>query len=285
MKKILVTGINSFIGNAVKQWLEQYPQKYEIDLIDLKLDTWRNDSFSHYDVVFHVAGIAHVSSDPKLEDLYFKVNRDLTIEVAEKAKRDGVKQFIFMSSMIVYGNHQTNIDINTIPQPNNFYGQSKLQAEQGIQVLNDEQFKVAIIRPPMIYGKGSKGNYPRLAKFAISSPFFPDFKNQRSMLHIDNLSEFIKLLIDNEDAGYFFPQNRDYVETSQLVAEIAKVHNKYIYLTRLFNPFISLFLNVNLIKKVFGESIYDMKMSDYSKGNYQVRSFEESILLTEDVNQ
>lgn len=281
MKKILITGVNSYIGNAVQAWLENNPEKYEIDIIDLKNENWRDLSFSSYDVLFHVAGIAHVSTDPKLESLYFKINRDLTIEVAQKAKKEAVKQFIFMSSMIVYGNHQMYIDKNTIPQPNNFYGQSKLQAEQGIQDLNDNQFKVAIIRPPMIYGKESKGNYPRLAKLALRIPLFPNIKNHRSMLHIDNLCEFIRLLIDNEDAGIFFPQNREYVQTSELVKEIAKTHHKSIFFTSLFNPMIKLLKNINLINKVFGDSYYDMKMSEYSNGNYQIRSFEESIYLSE----
>src|SRR5699024_9207342 len=156
---------------------------------------------------FHVAGIAHVSTDPEMEEKYFQVNRDLTIEVAEKAKVDGVHQFIFMSSIIVYGTQNEFIDEHTEPNPDNFYGESKLQAEAGILPLQDENFHVAIIRPPMIYGKDSKGNYPLLSKLAQLTPIFPDYDNQRSMLHIDNLTEFIRLIIDNNDWGKFYPQN------------------------------------------------------------------------------
>lgn len=164
-----------------------------------------------YDVVFHVAGIAHVSSDPKMEDLYYKVNRDLTIETAKKAKAEGVKQFIFMSSIIVYGDSSSSkrvIDANTVPAPSNFYGNSKLQAEQGIKDLEADNFKIVVLRPPMIYGKGSKGNYPRLANISTKLPVFPDIDNERSMLHIDNLCEFIKVMIDYEEAGLFFPRTR-----------------------------------------------------------------------------
>src|SRR5699024_7946352 len=182
--------------------------------------------FSTYDSVFHVAGIAHNSSNPKLEDKYFQVNRNLTIEVAKKVKSDGVTQFIFMSSIIIYGTKNEFIDENTKPDPDNYYGESKIQAEQGILPHQDEKFNVAIIRPPMRYGKGSKGNYPLLSKLAQITPIFPDYDNQRSMLHIDNLIEFIRLLIDNDDFGIFFPQNEEYVKTSNMVRTISEVHGK-----------------------------------------------------------
>src|SRR5699024_12834880 len=208
------TGKNSYIGGMFKKWVEQWADEYRVDEISVRGDEWKETDFSLYDSVFHVAGIAHVSSDPKLEEKYCQVNRDLTIEVAKKAKEDGVKQFIFMSSIIVYGTKNEFIDENTQPDPDNFYGESKLQAEQGILPLQDEQFDAAINRPPMIYGKGSKGNYPLLSKLARITPIFPDYDNQRSMLHIDNLTEFIRLIIDNDDAGVFFPQNEEYVQTS-----------------------------------------------------------------------
>ncbi|NLK95370.1 MAG: NAD-dependent epimerase/dehydratase family protein, partial [Clostridiales bacterium] len=131
MKNILITGANSYIGTSFENWLKKWPEEYAIDTVDTKNDIWRSKDFSSYDVVFHVAGIAHVSTDPKMEDLYYKINRDLTIEIAKKAKSEGVKQFIFMSSIIVYGdsshiNKKRVIDKNTIPVPSNFYGKSKL---------------------------------------------------------------------------------------------------------------------------------------------------------------
>src|SRR5690625_3161989 len=168
MKHILITGVNSYVGNSLADWLAKWPQKYHVEKISLRDTLWKERDFSSYDVVVHVAGIAHVSTDPKMEETYYRVNRDLTIEVAKKAKTDGVKQFIFLSSIIVYGDRPSKngvIDENTIPKPSNFYGKSKLEAEKGIQPLNDPTFKVVNIRPPMIYGKNSKGNYPRLAKF------------------------------------------------------------------------------------------------------------------------
>src|SRR5699024_10873144 len=238
MKKILITGKNSYIGGKFKEWVEQWPDEYIVDEISVRGDGWKEADFSSYDSILHVAGIAHNSSNPKLEDKYYQVNRDLTIEVAKKAKEDGVKQFIFMSSIIVYGTKNEFIDENTKPDPDNFYVDSKIQAEQGILSLQDEEFNVAVIRPTMIYGKASKGNYPLLSKLALITPIFPDYDNQRSMLHIDNLTEFIRLIIDNDDLGIFFPQNEEYVKTSDMVKMISEVHGKKMFQTRIFNQII-----------------------------------------------
>jgi UDP-glucose 4-epimerase len=286
MKNILITGKNSYIGTSLENWLMREPDKYKVDTVDMKDGSWKEMDFSSYDVVFHVAGIAHVSSDPKMEDLYYKVNRDLTIETAEKAKAEGVKQFIFMSSIIVYGDSSSSkrvIDRNTVPKPSNFYGNSKLQAEEGIKDLESDEFKIVVVRPPMIYGKGSKGNYPRLANMAKKIPVFPDIDNERSMLHIDNLCEFIKVMVDYEETGLYFPQNKEYVKTSELVKTIAEVHGKKIIMTKLFNPVLRLMfgIGIGIVNKVFGNLVYEKSMSDYDKANYRIRDFRESIELTE----
>ena len=284
IKNILITGKNSYIGTSLENWLMREPDKYRVDTVDMKDGSWKEKDFSEYDVVFHVAGIAHVSFDPKMEDLYYKVNRDLTIETAEKAKAEGVKQFIFMSSIIVYGDSSSSkrvIDKNTVPTPSNFYGNSKLQAEEGIKHLETDDFKIVVLRPPMIYGKGSKGNYPRLANMAKKIPVFPDIDNERSMLHIDNLCEFIKVMIDHEEIGLYFPQNKEYVKTSELVKTIAEVHGKKIWMISWMNWLIRMMFGIGIVNKVFGNLVYEKSMSDYDKANYRIRTFKESIELTE----
>src|SRR5699024_2200528 len=145
MKKILVTGVNSYVGNSFAEWVEQYPDEYEVDRISVRDDMWKEIDLSVYDSILHVAGIAHVSTDPKMEEKYYKVNRNLTIELSQAAKEAGVNQFVFMSSIIVYGENIENngvINKNTIPKPTNFYGNSKLEAEQGIERLQNEKFKI-----------------------------------------------------------------------------------------------------------------------------------------------
>ena len=283
MKKILITGADSYIGTSVENWLKREPDQYQVDTVDMKDGSWHEKDFSKYDVVFHVAGIAHVSSDPKMEELYYKVNRDLTVEAGRKAKVEGVKQFIFMSSIIVYGDSSSSkrvIDRSTVPTPSNFYGNSKLQAEEGIKDLESDDFKIVVVRPPMIYGKGSKGNYPRLAKVAQKIPVFPDIDNERSMLHIDNLCEFIKVMIDYEETGLFFPQNKEYVKTSEMVKMIAEVHGKKIWMTKVFNPILRLMFGISVVNKVFGNLVYEKSLSIY-KQDYRIRDLRGSIEMTE----
>ncbi|MGB4351276.1 MAG: NAD-dependent epimerase/dehydratase family protein, partial [Tissierellaceae bacterium] len=217
MKSILITGKNSYIGSRFEEWLAKYPDKYKVDAISLRDESWKEKDFSEYDVIYHVAGIAHRKETKENRELYYAVNRDLAYEVAKKSKQDGIKQFIFLSTMSVYGLESGVIDEYTPLKPKSNYGKSKLQAEELIKPLEDDSFKIAILRPPMVYGKGCKGNYPRLAKLAKITPIFPDIDNKRSMIYIDNLSEFVRLLIDDYSSGLFLPQNSEYVKTSEMV--------------------------------------------------------------------
>ncbi len=284
MKKIIITGSDSYIGTSFEKWLEKEPDEYSVDTIDMRTDSWKKYDFSGYDVVFHVAGIAHVTSGKKNEDLYYRVNRDLAIEAARKAKEEGVKQFIFMSSIIVYtGCVSSNGVINkeTVPDPHDVYGGSKHQAEIGIKLLESPEFKVVILRSPMVYGKNSKGNYRKLAEYAKHMQLFPDIDNKRSMIHIDNLCEFVKLVIDFEENGLFFPQNKEYVKTSDLVKAIAKQHGRKIRMTRVLNPIVMRSFRIEIIRKLFGNLVYEKSMSEYPKAEYIVRDFLTSVELSE----
>lgn len=279
MKKILITGANSYIGTSLEKWLMKNPNEYYIDTLDMRYDSWKEKDFSGYDVVFHVAGIVHIKETKENQELYFKVNRDLVFDTAKKAKADGVKQFIFISSMSVYGIENGIIDQNTPLKPNSAYGKSKKEAEELITKLADEFFIITIIRPPMVYGKGCKGNYTRLSSLALKTPLFPNIDNKRSMIYIDNLSEFVKQLIDNCSDGLFFPQNADYVNTSEMVRLIAEAHGKRLMMTKLLNPLLIL-LKVSTINKMFGDLVFEKNLSKY-KTEYNVCGFKESILFTE----
>ena len=290
MKKILITGANSYIGISFERYIkENFPNDYMVDTMDMIDGSWRGKDFSGYDSIFHVAGIAH-SDNGKINDekakLYYAVNTDLTIETAKKAKAEGVKQFIFMSSAIVYGNSapigKTKIITKDTPvSPANCYGDSKVQAENGIIPLNDDDFKVIVLRPPMIYGKGSKGNYPVLSKFAQKLPVFPYVKNERSMLYVENLCEFVRLMIRNEEHGIFHPQNAEYSNTSELVKMIADVHGKKVYLIKGFGWLLKMMSHVSgLVNKAFGSLCYDMRLSEYIC-DYRICNLGESIQRTE----
>lgn len=282
MKRILITGANSYIGCSFEKYLrENYPDDYIVDTVDMH-GNWRDRSFAGYDSVFHVAGIAHQKEKKQTAYLYHEINRDLAIEAARKARDDGVKQFIFISSMSVYGMDFGIITEETEPAPKTLYGSSKLEAEQTITSLQDQSFGVSILRPPMIYGKGCKGNYPRLAGVAQKLPVFPYVANKRSMLYIDNLCEFVRLIIENHERGLFWPQNSEYSNTSELVKMIAQVHGKKVFLIKgmtLLLKFVSLFMPV--MNKVFGSLYYDMSMSIYSFP-YQLVQIGDSVRSTEE---
>ena len=321
MKRILITGANSFVGTNVERWLMRQPDCYQVDTVDTMNDAWKQADFSRYDVVFHVAGIAHVDPKPEMAPLYYKVNRDLAIEVAKCARDKGVKQFIYMSSGIVYkvskslkGDVRTP---DTLPNPNDFYGDSKLQAERGVvnvnlnadgnlnlngnlnadvnpnfnpnlnlnlnlnlngnDNLNGDGMKVCILRPPMIYGPGSKGNFLRLGWLATKTPVFPEWHNKRSMLYIDNLAEFVRQIIDREMSGTFFPQNAELVDTVEIVKYFARKYHHRIWISRIFNPLVwlaSFFLPQ--VPKMFADCYYVPEMSKY-EFDYQIVSFEDSL--------
>ena len=259
MKKILITGVGSYIGVNVEKHLLQWPEEYQINSVNMIGEEWKKADFSSYDVVFHVAGIAHIKETKENSHLYYDVNEHLAVAVAEKAKNEGVKQFIILSTMSVYGLTIGHITKETIPNPVNSYGKAKYNADLKIEKLDCPTFKVAILRPPMVYGKGCKGNYQTLRKFALKSPIFPNFKNERSMIYIGNLAAFVKDCVDEEKHGIFFPQDAEYVCTADMVKMIAKHNDKKIVIISEFNWVITIMnaFGIEVFKKVFGSLTYE----------------------------
>lgn len=298
-RNVLVTGSNSYIGESFCEYVSKnYNANLSVDTIDMIDGAWRQVSFQDYDIVYHVAGIAHAdvgNVSEKTKEEYYKINTDLVLEVAKKAKDEGVEQFVFMSSMIVYGDaapfgKTKIIDKYTVPNPSNFYGDSKFQADVAIRDLADDSFKVIVLRPPMIYGKGSKGNYLILAKLAKKLPFFPKVDNQRSMLYIENFCEFLCqiMLIKKmkENAVVLIPQNSEWINTSDMVEEIAAVSDRKIIKLAIFKPFVLFGSKMHgkigkLVNKAFGNSCYDQPISVYKGLDYQRVSFRESVARTE----
>ncbi len=299
MKRILITGADSYVGTSVERYLLEYNgvrgrEHYRIDTISLLDETWKNYDFAPYDAVFHVAGIAHADVGRVSEEtkkLYYRVNRDLALEAAAIARDQGVKQFIYMSSVIVYGESapvggKKHITQQTPPAPANFYGDSKWQAEEGLRRLETDSFHVAVLRPPMIYGKGSKGNYPVLSKLAGKLPVCPAVVNERSMLYVENLAEFVRLLIDSGRGGTFYPQNAEYAVTAEVIRMIAQVKGKRVYLWRILNPLVTIAIRLGgkpggLLNKAFGNLTIDQSLSRRDFDGYQIYSLEESICRTE----
>lgn len=294
-KRVLVTGTSGYLGTSFEQYIKKIngnmPQNlWHVTFVSVRNEKWKEMDFSEYDVILHAASIVHRKEEPEMEQLYFDVNCKLTKELAKKAKRDrlaaeevtGIKkkmQFVFLSTMSVYGVVLGRITADTNPEPTNFYGKSKLAAEEALQELEDENFIVSIVRPPMIYGRECTGNYRLLEKLATKVPVFPKTNNERSMLYIDNLSEFLRLLMERQVSGVFCPQNAEYVNTSEMVALIRKSYGKAGVTIPGFGGVLNLMTGkISLFAKVFGTLTYAKEMSIYeSVGEYQIVNFEESI--------
>lgn len=295
-KKVLITGAGSYIGQSFIQYAKKHnPDNFEIEELDMTDAAWRDKDFSEYDVVYHVAGIAHADVGKVSEEIkskYYEVNTGLAVEAAEKAKREGVKTFIFMSSMIVYGEsapygEKKVIDATTVPQPANFYGDSKLQADVSVRELANDTYKVIVLRPPMIYGKGSKGNYRILAKLAKKLPVFPDVDNERSMLYIENLCEFLCQIMllkpYHRNSVVLLPQNGEWTKTSDMVKMIAQASGKKITEIKGLAPAVWIGSKMpgkigGLVNKAFGNNCYKFEASSYCGLKYQNTTVKQSVM-------
>lgn len=298
-KKVLITGAGSYIGQSFIQYAKNhYPDNFEIEELDMTDVAWKDKDFSEYDVVYHVAGIAHADVGKVSEEIkskYYEVNTGLAVEAAEKAKREGVKTFIFMSSMIVYGDsapygQQKVIDETTVLKPANFYGDSKLQADVAVRELANDTYTVIVLRPPMIYGKDSKGNYRTLAKLAKKLPVFPNVDNERSMLYIENLCELLcqVMLLKpyHRNSVVLLPQNGEWTKTSDMVEMIAKASGKKITELKCLAPAVWIGSKMQgkiggMVNKAFGNSCYAHEISVCPEIDYQRVILRESIERTE----
>lgn len=275
MKKILVVGAGSYIGTSFENYIRSSRENrnYEIHTLDAEGLHPCRERFEGFDVVFHVAGIAHRRETKKNAGLYYEVNRDFAVAVAKAAKEAGVGQFIILSSMSVYGPCREFIRKHTTPHPDSHYGKSKLQADRKIWKMNAPDFRVAILRPPMVYGRDCRGNYQTLRKLAVMTPVFPRTDNARSMIYIGNLCEFVKEVADSGNSGLFFPQDSEYADTGNMVKTIAECHGKKVRLVRGFGWLER--MPSKLCRKVFGSLAYERTDTVDRYG------FREAVRLTE----
>lgn len=289
MKRILITGGSSYLGRCLREYLAQWPEDYSVTAISVRDDSWKAFSFSGFDAIYHTAALVHMEqnkNDPAQAAEYHRVNAVLPLEIARKAKAEGVRQFLFLSTASVYGltaplGQTVMITKDTPLRPVDNYGISKLEAENALAELEEETFRVAILRPPMIYGRGCKGNYRTLAAIAKKLPCFPYVDNQRSMLYVENLCRLVQLLIDDEARGIFCPQDRNYVNTCEMMREIAAANGRKIVLLPGFGWTLKLLgMATAKVDKAFGSLCYDRELSAYRE-DYCRKDLHEAILSTE----
>lgn len=285
VKKVMLVGIGGYIGGKFTDYINKNYPDWQIDAVDSMNRKWADADFHGYGAVYNVSGLAHANARHGSEKLYYEVNGQLPIDVATKAKAEGVPMFVQMSSQIVYGDmsglgEDKVITAEIVPSEPTVYGKSKMMAERGLIALVDNSFQVALVRPPLIYSEFARDNFPRLVNFAKKMPVFPKLKNRQSMVYVDNLCELVKLIIEHNQGGVYYPQQECYIETSKIVADIAEAVGNKMWQTRLFNPalrFLSKMPMFDFIHKAFGSIVYDMKMSNHFDGKYRVVSYKESI--------
>lgn len=275
-KKILITGTTGYVSRHLASYLSG--KGYQVKQISVRTNEWEAAAFGSFDAVIHTAALVHNNTpNAKLSD-YIRVNTTLTTRIAKKAKKEGVKQFIFMSTMAVYGlegsvGEKTVIENNTVPKPQTDYGISKLKAEEKLIALENDAFKVAIVRPPMIYGKGSPGNFEKLKKAAQLLPILPHISNQRSGLYFEHLNRYISELIRLEARGTYHPQDEFYFETTKVMNEIRRRLNKRTIVVPVPTLIYPLLNKIQLLKKLFGYLVYDSHIDEQNNIAINQKSF------------
>lgn len=260
MTRVIITGKNGFIGQRLARRIPGSCQKSVRD------GAWKTIDFSACDCVVHAAGMAHVGYKSELRAQYMAVNRDLTLDIARAAKAAGVKRFIFLSSIIVYGpaargGETRVINADTPPAPENAYGLSKLEAEQGLFALADDAFRVTVLRLPMVYGRGSRGNFALLLKYAKYLPVFPARCGRRSAIYVENLAEYIAYIIERGLSGVLFPRDPAPVTTPGMLNAIRAAMGRNTRITRAFDPLIRIAGGLGPMRRIFGGMEYAPELS------------------------
>ena len=260
MKNILLTGSNGFVGSYFKN---NYNNKYNINTFSFRNDSFEDLDLSNIDTIIHLSALVHQMCGASKEE-YEKINVRQTIDLAKKAKSSGVKHFIFMSTVKVYG-EETDIayNENSDCNPQDDYGKSKLKAEQELLKLEDDNFKISIIRTPIVYGYGVKANIKNLINLVNKVPVLPfgKIENKRSMVYIGNLCNLIDEIIIQEKEGTFLASDDEPLSTTRLIELIANGLGKKVYFIKI--PFFESLLK--LIKPSFHKRLYESLEVDNSK--------------------
>lgn len=278
MKKILVTGSNGYLGSS---FIEQFKNKYSFVNFSLLTQKLTDIDFSDVGAVLHCAALVHQKQEHSYEK-YHEVNVEYPVDLAKLAKANGVRQFVFISTIAVYGEDEKVLSENSVCNPVTHYGKSKLEAEKQLMELNDEDFILSTIRPPMVYGKDAPGNIDSLVKLVKKVPIVPlgGIDNKRSFVFIQNLCHLVDMVISQEQAGVFLASDDEPLSTTRLIELIAKSLDKKIYLIRV--PFFESLLKLlkpSFHKRLYGSLEVDNSLTKESLNLTNPYSVEEGIEL------
>ncbi|MEV9526232.1 NAD-dependent epimerase/dehydratase family protein [Aliarcobacter butzleri] len=248
--KILVTGSSGYLGSS---FINQYSDKYNFQKFSLLSQKLENINFNSIDIILHGAALVHQKVEHSYEK-YHEVNNEYPVKLAKSAKQNGVKQFVFISTIAVYGEDEDKLSENTACNPVTNYGKSKLEAEKELLKFSDDSFVVSIIRPPMVYGKNAPGNIDSLIKLVKKLPIIPlgGIENKRSFISIQNLCHMIDEIITQQKAGIFLASDDKPLSTTRLIELIAKNLDKKVCLIKI--PFFETLLKI--VKPSFHKRLY-----------------------------
>lgn len=253
MSKLLITGATGFLGSKLcsnlkfKNHLIHASARSDSQAITennffffnvgaLNSKTKWSTALSGIECVIHCAARAHVMKDKRKNILtsYREINVDGTRNLAIQAAMSGVKRFIFISSIKVNGEStigSSSFKIGDIPQPEDAYGISKWEAEQTLwEISKKTGLEIVIIRPPLIYGHGVKGNLLRLLDLVYRGVPLPlaGIQNSKSFIGLQNLIDLIVLCIDHPKApgNTFLIADKECISTSDLISKLQKIMKK-----------------------------------------------------------
>ena len=279
MKKLLITGSSGFVG---KYFINKYKNKYEIKTFSFLKDDIRTLDCKDVDVVFYLSALVHQMGGASCEE-YERVNVTQTLQLAKKAKESGVKQFVFMSTVKVYGEEtDSKYSENSICNPEDEYGKSKLKAELELQKLEDKDFKISIIRTPIVYGYGVKANIKSLINLVNKVPLLPfgKIENKRSMVYIGNLCHLVDEVITQQKSGIFLTSDDQPLSTSRLIELMAKNLDKKVYLVKIsFFESLLKILKPSFHKRLYGSLEVDNTITKQKLNLQNPYSVEDGIRL------
>lgn len=222
VKTVTITGASGFIGGHLCRYLSEVSPGFIVNTLSVRGDLEALRSGPTGDILVHCAGIAHSTSNEKRE--ITRINEELPFETARWARQAGYGQFLFFSSALVWGDHQQTVDVGKdVPEPSSVYGKAKLAAELRLRELSTEGFVVSIVRLPLVYGPGVKGNLARLIDLITRWPLIPVGSRtaMRSLCGVDTIGRFVSHLIDNRLGGVFTLVDAPVVSTYDMGRYIA----------------------------------------------------------------
>ena len=254
--KLLVTGSSGYVGS---KFIQAHKEQYDFSTFSLEKDHFDTLKLEGVDTILHCAALVHRKSQMDPNE-YHRVNVQYPVALAQKAKGNGVKHFIFLSTVAVYGGDQTCLNEETGCFPVSLYAKSKYEAEKQLEALGDEKFTVSIVRLPMVYGHNAPGNISLLLKLVRKSFMLPfgQIHNQRSFLYIGNLVYGINEIVRQRKGGIFLLSDDMPIGTTTLIESIAKAYRKKVYLVHLplFDALLKK-ITPSLYQKLFCDLVVD----------------------------